>query len=188
MKPLTVVATLLVVIGVLGALIAVAQVNGGSSDADTARAGFESDAPAVDSDESGGSGSSGTSSSSGSSGSNQSGTGSSSASSSQRPSTPPPSTTAPIPEATVGRWILVLESVPKSQSLASARGLRGQVDGGDPRVTVIDSDATPGMNPGYWVVAVLDFGSREAAVADCISFGREIGGRCYPTRVGDGAR
>lgn len=186
-KPLTVVATLLVVIGVLGVLIAVGQVNGGSSDVDTAGSGFETEPAAVESDVSdvsgGSSGSSGSSSSSGGSGSE-----SSSGSSSPSPTTPPPSTAAPITEATVGRWILVLESVPKSQSLTAARGLRGQVDGGDPRVTVIDSDATPGMNPGYWVVAVLDFGSREAAVADCISFGREIGGRCYPTRVGDGAR
>lgn len=86
------------------------------------------------------------------------------------------------------RWVLVLHSLPKHEGdLDDARGIASSI-GSDPRLRVVDSDATPGFNGGYWVTVASDYSSREEAVVDCSAFGRSTGGACYPTRVGDGAR
>lgn len=182
-KPAPALAAALVAVAVLGLLIGVAgrSAGGRSRAASTAATSIESEDLAFDPPSSVSGPDTGASESDGfSEDADETATGG-------RPSTTstPPTTLA---EPSVGRWILVLESVPKPQSVDAAFERARQVGGGDPRVEVIDSDTTPGLNGGYWVVAVLDFSSRDAAVATCSSFGREVGGPCYPTRVGDGAR
>jgi hypothetical protein len=96
-------------------------------------------------------------------------------------------TTTPFGQVQPGRWILVLDSLPKAErSIGEAQGAVTAI--GDARAVLLDSDATPGLNGGFWVVAVADFASRSDATAACAGFGRAIGGSCYPTRIGDGAR
>ncbi|MDI9628111.1 MAG: hypothetical protein QM286_06150, partial [Acidobacteriota bacterium] len=94
-------------------------------------------------------------------------------------------TTAAVTSLSRGSWITVLESLPKNevavthaQASASALSVNGY------RVVVVDSDAIPGLNPGYWALSVTGFASRDAAVAACPGLGREVGGTCYPREIG----
>ncbi len=89
---------------------------------------------------------------------------------------------APLP---VGTWITVLESLPKTEfSLAQAEAKAAALSAVGRPVSVIDSDATPGLNKGFWALGVTGSSSREAAAAQCAAFGRQAGGTCYPRQVG----
>lgn len=84
-----------------------------------------------------------------------------------------------------GNWIVVLESVPKDEhDLAYALTLAESVQVRGGTAEVIDSDATPGLNPGYWVVIKGDFAARTDAAQECAGLGRDVGGDCYPRLVG----
>jgi hypothetical protein len=84
-----------------------------------------------------------------------------------------------------GTWIVVLESKPKTESdVSGALTLATTIGSSGPSVEVIDSDVTPGLNPGYWVVIHGEFATRAEAAQACSSFGREVGGECYPRLVG----
>lgn len=84
-----------------------------------------------------------------------------------------------------GAWILVLESVPKTESdLSDALAMATTLGDQGESVEVIDSDLTPGLNSGYWVVINGDFADRAEAAQACSSVGREVGGECYPRLVG----
>jgi hypothetical protein len=84
-----------------------------------------------------------------------------------------------------GTWIVVLESVPKDEhDLAYALTLAESVQVRGGTAEVIDSDATPGLNAGYWVVIKGDFAARTDAARECAGLGRDVGGDCYPRLVG----
>lgn len=84
-----------------------------------------------------------------------------------------------------GAWIVVLESKPKTDNdSASVLKLATEFGNSGPSVEVIDSDVTPGLNSGYWVVIHGDFATRAEAVQTCSKFGREVGGECYPRLIG----
>lgn len=104
------------------------------------------------------------------------------------PTTRPPTTTAPNSAVTslrAGSWIMILDSLPKNeftiqQAEQRAAGMR---TGGRPVVSVIDSDAIPGLNGGYWALGVPGHSSRDSAANQCAMFNREVGGDCYPRQV-----
>lgn len=107
----------------------------------------------------------------------------SSQSSSQRQ--PTTSTAQAVTSLPSGTWITILESLPKNENtLAAAQARATGMAGYGPKVSVIDSDAIPGLNGGYWALGVTGYGSRESATAICGTFGREAGGSCYPRQVG----
>ncbi len=84
-----------------------------------------------------------------------------------------------------GTWIVVLESKPKTEGgMSGALALATTIGSSGPSVEVIDSDVTPGLNSGYWVVIHGEFATRAEAAQACSSFGREVGGECYPRLVG----
>lgn len=95
---------------------------------------------------------------------------------------PPPRTITTLP---AGSWITVLDSLEKDRrteadAWAMANGLsRPTAD-----VVVVDSDAIPGLNPGYWAIAVIGSTSRAEATDSCAVLGRPVGGSCYPREVG----
>lgn len=99
-----------------------------------------------------------------------------------RPTTPSAQAVTSLP---AGSWITILESLPKGEySLTQAQAQAAGLGGRGPKVSVIDSDAIPGLNGGYWALGVTGHGSRESAVGSCGAFGREAGGSCYPREVG----
>lgn len=82
-----------------------------------------------------------------------------------------------------GSWITVLDSMPKSQrgeqeAWAMADGLSGSA-----RVVVVDSDRIPGLNDGYWAIAITGSSSRNEANGWCSVMDRPVGGTCYPRQV-----
>ncbi|MDN5564186.1 MAG: protein kinase [Luteococcus sp.] len=93
---------------------------------------------------------------------------------------------APVTEtAPVGQWLVVLESLEKSKySYADAGAKAAGLTTSGATVHVLDSDTTPGLHSGYWVLSVYPFGSRDDATAMCEQLGRSAGGKCYPRFVG----
>lgn len=89
-----------------------------------------------------------------------------------------------VTELPSGSWLVVLESLEKSDhSAAYASQRAGQLSGGYGTV-VVDSSTIPGLRPGYWAVSVVGFGSQEAARAACRDMGYDLGGDCYERQVG----
>lgn len=83
-----------------------------------------------------------------------------------------------------GSWITVLDSMPKSEfTLRQAEQRAAAMRIGNNTVSVIDSDAIPGLNGGYWALGVPGLSSRESAADRCAVFNREVGGQCYPRQV-----
>lgn len=81
-----------------------------------------------------------------------------------------------------GSWLLVLESMPKSRYSQSEAWSKASSVGS---AVVIDSSRVSGLNSGYWaVIADRYFESKSAASGTCSSYGRSVGGECYPRRVG----
>lgn len=81
-----------------------------------------------------------------------------------------------------GSWLLVLESMPKSRYSQSEAWSKASSIGS---AVVIDSSRVSGLNSGYWaVIADRAFESKSAANGTCSSYGRSVGGECYPRRVG----
>lgn len=104
------------------------------------------------------------------------------------PAAPPAAAPAPAENAPgaaavpAGSYVLVLESLPKSERSA-AEAL--EVSASLPGTTVVDSSATRGMTPGYWAVISGEWWSSSSAAADsCRAYGRSASGACYPRRVG----
>ena len=98
---------------------------------------------------------------------------------------PTTSTAQAVTSLPSGTWITILESLPKNENtLAAAQARATGMAGYGPKVSVIDSDAIPVLNGGYWALGVTGYGSRESATAICGTFGREAGGSCYPRQVG----
>jgi hypothetical protein len=106
---------------------------------------------------------------------------------------PPPSWSAsssssstPTPRgdiAPVGSWVLILDSKKKTEwTLDETRqAARNEFGVG---VQVYDSDATPGLNHGYWAVAYGRFSTEDAARASCSDVGLSPSGQCYPRYIG----
>lgn len=83
-----------------------------------------------------------------------------------------------------GSWLIVLESLEKSEHTSAYASQRaGQLSGGYGTV-VVDSSTIPGLRPGYWAVSVVGFSSQEAARAACRDMGYDLGGDCYERQVG----
>lgn len=96
-----------------------------------------------------------------------------------------PPTAPAVKSLPAGSWITILDSLPKnefSQVQAEAKAVMLSVAGYP--VSVIDSDAIPSLNGGYWALGVTGSSSREAAVGLCGVLGRQAGGSCYPRQVG----
>lgn len=95
------------------------------------------------------------------------------------------STTLPAPggaSAPAGSWILVLDSLNQSTNSLEVANTRAA---GIPGSVVVDSSQTPGLNGGYWaIVSKGYYGSKDAASADCGTYGRSASGACYPRRIG----
>lgn len=109
----------------------------------------------------------------------------------QEPSTPaaPPTTYAPPANVTTslpaGSFVLVLDSLSKASSTPDAAvQSAAALSTAQYPVIVVDSDAVPGFNPGYYALVVANFSSREQATAVCPAFGRTTGGTCYPRQIG----
>lgn len=99
------------------------------------------------------------------------------------PDATPTGPSAERPETTTlraGQWIAVLESLPKASYTAdNVRANQARFPG----AIVVDSDVTPGLNGGYWVIAGGPYASEAHARASCASFGRSPGGTCYPRQA-----
>lgn len=104
----------------------------------------------------------------------------------------PPAPTRPATSATgsavrslpAGSWITIFDSLPKDEfTLQQAEQRAAGMRSGSYTVSVIDSDAIPGLNGGYWALGVPGATSRDSAAAMCGVFGREVGGSCYPRQV-----
>lgn len=83
-----------------------------------------------------------------------------------------------------GSWIAVLESLPKSDVTETDAAARIAGFGGSGPVVLVDTDAVPGLNSGYWTLAIIDASSKEAARAACARVGRDVGPTCYPREIG----
>lgn len=102
---------------------------------------------------------------------------------------------APTPASRVSvvpddRWITVLHSRAKSEQGVDqvlAEATRLAASHGDDRVRVVDSDATPHMRSGYWVIVLVDFDSRAEALSWCDDYGLAVGD-CYPRQTRTGER
>lgn len=103
--------------------------------------------------------------------------------------TPTPSASpTPTPEPAVetlpsGSWILVLDSLEKHKYDLREANIEAEILSGSQYVEVLDSDAIPGLNGGYWALAVTGFSSRSDATEACEDLGRSVGGSCYPRQV-----
>lgn len=89
------------------------------------------------------------------------------------------------PVLSSGSWITVLDSLDKddhtwSEAVSRAAGLSNS----SYSVYAIDTDPVPGLNGGYYALAVIGGDSRTDATSVCSSFGRAIGGECYPRQIG----
>lgn len=78
----------------------------------------------------------------------------------------------------------VLESLPKSDVTEASAASRIAEFGGAGPVELVDTDAIPGLNSGYWTLAIIGASSKEAARATCARVGREVGPECYPREIG----
>lgn len=97
-----------------------------------------------------------------------------------------PSISAPSgpARAPVGKWVLVLESLPQARTtLKEANAQARRLSTEQRSVLVIDSSATPGLNSGYWALVLLPFETRVQAASACADMGREVGGSCYPRHI-----
>ncbi len=84
-----------------------------------------------------------------------------------------------------GSWLSVLASFSKSdRTVEQAHARAAALSTEQHTAVVVDSDRIPGLNPGYWAVAVVNQSSREAAAAVCTALGKELGTQCYPRQVG----
>ncbi|MBK9696156.1 MAG: hypothetical protein IPO80_01725 [Propionibacteriaceae bacterium] len=91
---------------------------------------------------------------------------------------------ADTPALAPGSWVTVLESISKDNDISVAREQAEAIDeewGVD--VDVLDSDVTPGLNPGWWAVVMTGFDSQGAAQEACAGVGRDNGGACYARRI-----
>lgn len=84
-----------------------------------------------------------------------------------------------------GGWITVLDSIPqddgglnRARSVANDLHRRYGVD-----IYVIDSGRYKGLNPGWWAVVMVGFGSNAEARAACATVGRSPSGTCYGRQV-----
>ncbi|NNG18856.1 hypothetical protein HJ590_04580 [Naumannella sp. ID2617S] len=111
-------------------------------------------------------------------------TAASAASTSSAPTPSPTPSSSAVTSLPSGSWITVLDSLPKSQHAESEAGARANALRGSAAVQVVDSDRIAGLNAGYWALAVTGRSSRDQAAAVCGSFGRAVGGQCYPRQVG----
>ena len=101
-------------------------------------------------------------------------------------STSSSSSSTPTPQgdtAPVGNWVLILDSKKKTEwTLDETRqAVRSEFGVG---IQVYDSDATPGLNHGYWAVAYGRFNTEDAARASCSDVGLTPSGQCYPRYIG----
>ena len=106
--------------------------------------------------------------------------------------TPTPTATPSEPVAGVvtslpkGSWIAVLGSMRKQNApgeAAVSRAAQLSASGGH-TVVAIDTDAIPGLTPGYYALAVTGLADRDAVRALCPSFGRPYGDTCYARQIG----
>jgi len=80
-------------------------------------------------------------------------------------------------------WVVVLESLSKDfWSVGQVRAMADGVAAG-PRKYVTDSNLTPGMNPGFWVIGDGPYQDETSAYAACSSYGRVRGPNCYAKPV-----
>lgn len=82
-----------------------------------------------------------------------------------------------------GSWITVFDSLPKSEypvDVARERAKAMAAKG----VVVVDTDAVPGLNRGFWALAIVDAPTEKVARATCAEVGRAVGPTCYPRRIG----
>lgn len=97
------------------------------------------------------------------------------------PSPSPTSDPRTVTSLPSGGWITILDSFPKPERTeADAWSLAESLPG----AVVIDSDRIPGLNGGYWAVALTGSSSRSEAASACSRVGRSVGGECYPRQVG----
>lgn len=84
-----------------------------------------------------------------------------------------------------GSWITVLDSLDKNDHTWSEAASRAAtLSNSSYSVYAIDTDPVPGLNSGYYALAVIGRDSRTDATSVCSSFGRSIGGECYPRQIG----
>lgn len=80
-------------------------------------------------------------------------------------------------------WVVVLESLSKDfWTVGQVRAMADGVAAG-PRKYVTDSNLTPGMNPGFWVIGDGPYPDETSAYAACSSYGRVRGPNCYAKPV-----
>lgn len=96
-------------------------------------------------------------------------------------STPPEGIITDLP---AGSWVTVLDSLAQSgttpeQALARAAELSHP----DHQAIVIDTNAFPNLNPGYYAVVVPGQASRADSNAVCEAIGIPLGNNCYPRQI-----
>lgn len=80
-----------------------------------------------------------------------------------------------------GSYVLVLESVPYGDGIATANSLLSDLRGQGYDVQLLDTADHPLMTPGYWAVVLGPYPSEaEARSGHCGEVGRTNGPRCYP--------
>jgi len=105
-----------------------------------------------------------------------------SATPSESPSATPPA--GLVTSLEPGSWITVLDSLPKANSTAEQAVARASQLGNEQyRAVAIDSDAIPGLKPGYYAIAVPGAASRQESNAVCAALGITLGDDCYPRQI-----
>ena len=103
----------------------------------------------------------------------------------QQPTTTASQSVGTADTAPEGSWVTVLASLDQDETtLAKARARARGLSTSEASVHVLDSTATPGLNPGYWALVLMPYASRTKAVAACATVGRSAGGTCYPRLIG----
>lgn len=103
--------------------------------------------------------------------------------------TPTPTATTPAPGVVTslpaGSWITVLDSMAKSRfSAEQALARAAEFSRNGVTATVVDADAIPNFNRGFWAVSVIGHASRADANAVCGTLGLSVGNNCYARQVG----
>lgn len=106
------------------------------------------------------------------------------------PSDSPSATPSPTVNANVvtdlpaGSWITVLKSLPQSQvSADEAVAMAAQYGNDSHRAVVIDTNAFPNLNAGYYAIVIPGQSSRAESNAVCAAIGIAVGDDCYPREI-----
>ena len=96
-----------------------------------------------------------------------------------------PSASGVLTQLPAGTFVAVLDSLPKASTTPEQAVARAaQLSIPTQALAAIDTDAVPGLTPGYYAIGVPGATSRDQVAQLCQALGRSVGGSCYARLVG----